>query len=181
MSFHIASQSIQVPRLGLSINFSSDPADTSKVLCEIVSTGLMDLDEDGRPDGEPGPAHTLTMAFNRGGQMLYKRIEDPEGAGTHEEIALKPIADVSDPRPAPAAVNTVNTFTKPEPVEETAHVDGPPAQPVHEADAWDDTTDKPIFHSNPAPRPVDPFDQPGKKPSPDGYYEAGAQPTPKRP
>lgn len=118
MSFHIASQSVDVPSLGLTITFGTDPADTSKVSCTIASSGHVDLDEDGHPDGERGPAHTLVLCFNRGGQMLYKRITDPEGEGTHEEIAVKPIADVSDPRPAPSAVNTVSTITKP--VEESA-------------------------------------------------------------
>lgn len=131
MSFHIASQSISVPALGLIINFHADAADTSKVLCEIVSSGHVDLDEDGKYDGEPGPAHTLTLCFNRGGQMLYKRITDPEGEGTHEVIAPRPIADVSDPRPAPQVVNTVETISRPVP-KEPAHADGEgePAEPV---------------------------------------------------
>lgn len=138
MSFHIASQSVSVPALGLTINFHADAADTSKVLCEIVSSGHVDLDEDGKYDGEPGPAHTLTLCFNRGGQMLYKRITDPEGEGTHEVIAPRPIADVSDPRPAPQVVNTVETISKPVP-EEPAHVDGEgePAEPVHDSEPTD--------------------------------------------
>ncbi len=164
MSFHIASQTIDVPALGLTITFGTDPADTSKVTCDIASSGHTDLNEDGQVDGETSPPHHLALCFNRGGNLLYKRVTDPEGEGTHEEVAIKPIADVSDPRPTPTVVNTVSTITKPEPVEEEAHVDGEgkPA-PTSGLDASKPADDTPpdAYVPGSDTKPVQPFSTSG--------------------
>lgn len=110
MSFHIASQSVANPRLGLTINFKQNDSDTSKVLLEIVSSGVTDLDEDGNPDAEERPAHTLTLCFNRGGLLLWQKVTDPEGNDHHQAV---PLSQIRDPSGAEGTVNTTHTLANP--------------------------------------------------------------------